>query len=507
MGLARLQRGHATMLTLILFAAVGLAGIGMYNTGRLTTEKVRLQTVADSASYSVSLVIARDMNFKAHTNRAMVANQVVVGQVVGLASWSKMLRNAGQNFSLVTDVLGAIPYVGPFIRALGRALREGARVFDEVVTAVARVLVPVQEGLIMAISEAQRAHHLLTAELARQAMTQVVSESDPDIGSVSTITQGAVWLQLLDPRSGVLFGEQERNEPQMRGSYTASANRQRRRMEEFRVVTESSRDQFTFERSHTWISTPSWLRPLGGRIRKYGGSELVPSQSPERREYVHWTAMDTVGIEYRTIGCGWTGLSWCSWRQTPTPFGYGAAHALAGSTNGGRYNYYLDRNTRRNGRRLWGNGAWVLSVNASAAAGMYGNNNLSRSPTNRGLQPFYDLRRDGRVADDRFDLHIVLTKGEGDLPAWERVLVEGGAQVQPTFNTAEQGGLAGDRMAAIAKSGVYFSRDHAPRTSRGTASRAQREYSNLYNPYWQARLLPSTRGERSLALLAVGIRL
>lgn len=501
------QRGHATMLVLILFAAVGLAGIGMYNSGRLTTEKVRLQTVADSATYSVSVVIARDMNFKAHTNRAMVANQVVVGQLVGLASWSKMLRNAGQNFSVVTNVLGAIPFVGPFISAVGTALREGARAFDIAMTAVVRVLVPIQEALILAISTAQQTHHLLTAALADQALSQVVAESDPDIGSVSAITRGLVWTQLLHPDSGVLFGEQERNASQLRTAQSQAAQRQRRRMEEFRVVTENSRDQFTRERSHTWISTPSWVVPLGGRIRKYGGSELVMAQSPEQREYIQWTAMDVVGVEWRSFTCiGWTGPRWCSWQQTPTPFGYGAGHALA-QNSGGRYNYFLDRNARRHNRRLYGNGSWLLTVNASAAAGMYANNNFSQSLTRGGLRPFYDLRRDGRVPDDRFDLHVVLTKGEGDLPAWERLLTEAGVHPQPTFDTSENGSLAGERMAAIAKSGVYFSRDHAPRTNRGTANGAQREFSNLYNPYWQARLLPSTPGERTVALLAVGLRL
>jgi hypothetical protein len=46
---------------------------------------MELQNAADGVAYSVAIPEARDLNFMAYTNRAMVANEVAIGQAVGLA--------------------------------------------------------------------------------------------------------------------------------------------------------------------------------------------------------------------------------------------------------------------------------------------------------------------------------------------------------------------------------------------------------------------------------------
>lgn len=497
----RYQRGHATMLTVIMFAAVGLAGVGMYNTGRLTTEKVRIQTVSDSAAYSVASIVARDMNFKAYTNRAMVANQVAVAQLVGLASWSKMLRNAGQNWNRATTPLQAIPYVGAVIRILGQIIEQTTRYFDEVVSRAMPVLIAAEEAVLTAISGAQIAHHGVTVGLAQAALEDVVSGSDPSINTASVISNTAMWTSFFNAWGS----KQELIRPPQKNRNTQTTRRARERMEEFRVVTEQSRDGFTRRRSHTWFRVPLW--PVQFRVEKYGGSELMPNPTSDREFNFNWTAMDVVGVETRY----WRDIrGWSSWRET-LPFGYGAAHAL---TQGNYYYYSSNWNQRRDGQRVWGNGVRNLRMNAGIAQSRYGNNNLRRS---QGLRPFFDLRDRGRVPVGDLNIKILLTKGEGDLGAWEESMRRAGGTVAPRLNTAEQGGLAGGRMAALAKAGVYFSRDHDPnyRPSNrprdinlsGTNSGRRRDFGDLYNPYWQVRLMPPTTAERTLALAAVGVNL
>ncbi len=83
------ESGQAAVFAVILLVAVAI-GIGvLYNTGRLTLTKTHLQNAADSTAYSGGVLIARSYNFSSYANRAMVANQVVIAQMVGLRSWSQ----------------------------------------------------------------------------------------------------------------------------------------------------------------------------------------------------------------------------------------------------------------------------------------------------------------------------------------------------------------------------------------------------------------------------------
>lgn len=495
------ERGHATMLTIILFGVLSLAGVGMYNTGLMTTDKVRLQTVSDSAAYSVAQVVARDMNFKAYTNRAMVANQVAVAQVVGLASWTKMLRNAGQNFNRVTTPLQAIPYVGAVIRVLGQIIEQTTRIFDEAIAAITPILVAAEEAVLTAISAAQIAHHGLTLGLGQAALEDVVSGSDPSINTSSVITNTAMWTSFFNAWGN----KQVLISPPPKNRLNTNDRRARERMEEFRTVTEESRDGFTRRRTYSWFEV-SWLWPAQFRVRKFGGSDLMPNPSNDRNFNFNWTAMDVVGVETRTWN--FRRFRWGSWRET-LPFGYGAAHAL---TTGNTYFYRNQWNSRRENQYVWGDGVREMPMNANIAQTRYGNNNLQRSG---GLRPFFDLRDRGRVPQDDLNVKILLTKGSGDVGSWERTIVAAGGTVTPLINSQERGGMVGDRMASLAKAGVYFSRDHDPsfRSSgsrvdlRGTDAGRRRDFGDLYNPYWQVRLLPPTLAERTLALAAVGVEL
>ena len=88
------QSGYAAVLTLILFSALALSLLAMFNSGQIVTHKIKLQNAVDAAAYSTSVVVSRELNFMAYTNRAMIANQVAIGQVVGMVSWLKMMKEA-----------------------------------------------------------------------------------------------------------------------------------------------------------------------------------------------------------------------------------------------------------------------------------------------------------------------------------------------------------------------------------------------------------------------------
>lgn len=83
------QRGQALPLAMTLLVAVAATVFFMFNSGQLVQEKIRLTNTADAVAYSAGVFEARVLNYDAYTNRAIIANEIAIGQAVGLASWAQ----------------------------------------------------------------------------------------------------------------------------------------------------------------------------------------------------------------------------------------------------------------------------------------------------------------------------------------------------------------------------------------------------------------------------------
>lgn len=81
------QRGQALAFVLVFAAITGLAVLLLYNSSQLANTKTKLQNAADAGAYAAAILQARDHNFSAYTNRAMIANQVAVAQFASLKSY------------------------------------------------------------------------------------------------------------------------------------------------------------------------------------------------------------------------------------------------------------------------------------------------------------------------------------------------------------------------------------------------------------------------------------
>jgi hypothetical protein len=83
------QRGQALIYGLFILIG-GLASLFfLFNTGQLTREKTKLTNTADAVAYAAGVLHARALNFDAYSNRALVANEVLVAQMVSLSSWAQ----------------------------------------------------------------------------------------------------------------------------------------------------------------------------------------------------------------------------------------------------------------------------------------------------------------------------------------------------------------------------------------------------------------------------------
>ena len=84
-----LQRGQSLVFVTVTVLVMVISMLMTYNIGQLTNKKIKLQNTADAAAYSAAIAQARDYNFSAYMNRAQIANDVAVAQLVALRSWSE----------------------------------------------------------------------------------------------------------------------------------------------------------------------------------------------------------------------------------------------------------------------------------------------------------------------------------------------------------------------------------------------------------------------------------
>ena len=81
------QRGQALVFFAFFALVSAVVFFATFNVHQLTAEKMRITNNADATAYSGAVWEARSLNFDAYTNRAMVANEVAVAQVLSVVSW------------------------------------------------------------------------------------------------------------------------------------------------------------------------------------------------------------------------------------------------------------------------------------------------------------------------------------------------------------------------------------------------------------------------------------
>jgi hypothetical protein len=171
-GLPVRMHGQALVFALLTSVLVILAMLAMYSMGGQAIEKIKLQNTADAAAYSAAVAEARDYNFSAYTNRAMVANQVAVAQFVGLTSWFRNMSafakgdptNAGRTVYQIMLEWGLSPVARiykQFLTGFGNVVG----IFDEGKpgSTFMSAAVTVLDGLIAVYGKMQLIYHYSTA--------------------------------------------------------------------------------------------------------------------------------------------------------------------------------------------------------------------------------------------------------------------------------------------------------------------------------------------------------
>ena len=271
----RPQAGQATIVVLAMLSVLVGAMIVVYSTGRLVNDKMKLLNAADAAAFSAAQLQARSLNYQAYLNRAIVANEVAIAQLVSLRSWSAYMNRTISNASRV----------GSFVPPLAPALQALERGWTAVNQIVGRVAPPLETGIsrwnVDVLSTAQAIAHQQAPPAAADLVAQAAQASDiraevNDATRLLQVRNASVWQHRFTTRYQRGSGDLLR----------------------FAQLLGDARDGFSARRSHDLL--PDGL-PL--QVSRRGGTDLLG-------EYT-WRAVDTLSahvnlvITEQEIPLGW----------------------------------------------------------------------------------------------------------------------------------------------------------------------------------------------------------
>ncbi len=448
------QRGQALVLSLILMAFTLMAVLFAFNTYQLNNQGTKLQHTADNTAYSLAQFASRDLNFKAYTNRASVANQVAVAQLVGLSSWFSMAKTFTEN---ADRILRPVPYVNIVVAAIARAVA----IVDRVMQPALEIAQIAETAVLIALSGAQDVFHFAGFTAALESGGKITAANDPD--AKLQLVQNFMLLNRLKDFWFSYQTLQYRN-----GDDTSS------QYQDFKKVIADSRDPFTKRRSYDLIKLDLGLVKFS--LSKAGGSTLVDNDGGEQPE--SWTSMDTISLHASTWSCGWHG---CGWRHRERETGWGATSSDSRADM-----------TDISSRQYWGESRDINSRASRKAADEQ--NDFSGYI---GVMPFYSLSNDQQHSNSFDNIVVVITKEQQKLHTTSSISAS-----EANINPATQEHLGQDRLAAMGAAKVYYSRprDLMQNSINWARSDNKMEYGNLYNPFWQVRLSAATDAEKTAVL-------
>ncbi|MBB4842623.1 hypothetical protein HNP55_001138 [Paucibacter oligotrophus] len=461
----------------------GLAALFfLFNTGQLAREKTKLVNTADAVALSAGMMNARALNFDAYNNRALIANEVLVAQMVSISSWSKFVVERSENLGSVFPECNVPPSAGwaAVIAAISTQRKFDVpyaimcfavvNYLDEYISELREIVPPVTETIVRFVEGQKRAiqisqqllHAPMVFEHLRGDLMQEVADANyANDGSVKAGPRNKVehlTLPMTDDWAGFT---------------SAYSGNQRGR---FAEVTKkaAATDEFVDNRSWTAKATLPVVDASAciGRfneVRRRGGTELVG--------YDKWQAEDTESF------WEWRRRRWFGCRRVEQPIGWGAQAA-----------YPPGRGSASGSPRLGGSPADNPRASAEARS------SSGDWHVYTGLPTFYELSQTqlNKTEAPRMRMAVRLTREH------DQALISGARsdiQRSERLNRLDAH-LAGGVMAAVSSSEVFFDRPPAsPKNPRG----GPYEAGSLFNPFWQARLVETSAADLALARLKQGL--
>jgi hypothetical protein len=444
------QRGQALVFGIFLLFISSLTLFYLFNTGQLTREKTKLVNTADAVAYSVGLLEARALNFDAYTNRALLANEVAIAQMVSVASWAQYVGGLPQGMltNYGTGCYEPMPYYGKDM-ILTYGLCWGAQIGSETIVPVAQatgqaatLAATASEALKTVLKASQTLLHSQLTNSRRELMQAVADANYRNDGNVVVDTDP------LDDNFDSFTHKYVKD---------GSDGDERRRLGEL-AKTAAYKDSFVRKRSWTDYSLiPTCINvlpptPEFDHMDRRGGTEMLG--------YDEWKAMDTASHHrWYLVTPGWFEffIPYCA--EYEGPLSYGTQAAVNGEEQGG--------------------GSYGGSTGDNpVASGMASSDSWNYS----GIPEVHDLSADAlKDKNPKLRLAVRLMRAKD-----QSRTTDAASQIKVGGRLAVYDGKQADGvMAAASSSEVYFERPEKRQDG-------MKELGSLFNPFWHVRLVQVT---------------
>lgn len=462
------QLGQVMPIGIFFIAMSVLLMYLLYNASELSSERSKITNAADAAVYSGLVWQARALNYQAYTNRAMVANQVAIGQLTSLTSWTDYAQVGAAN---IDATIGSFLPFKPYTASVATA----AGTMRGIISNIAQNAIPVIDGLNLALANTQVAVNFATIGMTPIIVDKVVKannnryEIKSSAYAIASIADNIKQWNSFTKSYGDADG------------LTRKAD-----------VIQNSRDKFTRDRGwKVGRFTLPGAPIIRVELQKAGRTNLIYDQY--QKEWA-WKAKDGTAIHYERLKCKITG---CKWKYSEIPVGWGGR--IAGEDITGCYQNYGRQNC--NGRWLGRNrDTESLAESYSIKSGSYS-----------GVNPYYDLANISKDnKDPRLNMRVEVELPDNKVKTMSRMT---GFASKPDAKTKATGfgkgafslqeNIPGKTLSAIASGEVYFKRPvYQGRNQLRINGNVKKEYASLYNPYWQVRL-NDTPIQNELAAIAL----
>jgi hypothetical protein len=473
----------------LIFLLAGCIGLYVaFNSFQMTSARIKLQNTADAAAYSAAVLQARDYNFSAYTNRAMIANQVTAAQVVALKSWIDELDATYSQSELdnVVNSLADHPAQWSTPKQLGKADIAPVRAaLDALLPTVARNI----GSLNRALSVAQANYHAAVVTTVPDTAEAVAQLNQPDTHVTSGYFTGS------------------RNAAQLAAwtSYTATVTPAGTiGPDEFAdvVTAPTTLDGFVKNRNSNRSVAPNFQQLNDTAIRICGSANST----------ITVNVTHAGGTQLRSDKSGWQSIDASTAQLSVSCFGaFGDVAGSGGSANGNITSFMT--NPPFAAWQDWqGYGGYFnfgyqgslspgWQVPEAMAEQFRAGPGPSLDPANGGLLPYQEVTG-ATLASEAPRITIEVTRNSNTLV--KTMGLQGGGRMELADNAA-----AG-AMRALSSANAYFVRPDETsfggslmggllNSSQWARADHATEYPSLFSPYWQARLAPVSASERAAA--------
>ena len=431
------------IIGLALLATVALLMTLLARSALLTTDKARALSLADASAKSVATWYAQILNYDAYTNRAIAANEIIIAQSVTMAAWTDYVKHLATNIESVAQLLPAVQPIATWIQ-------EASVVAHESASMAAQLEVPLRSSYTRALQASQQIMHASATPFAAQAL----------VNEVVWTGDRRFFAQIIPSSNISSFTGFSR---QYSGAERA----------DLAMLVRSSQDSFSHSRGYdqrlylmpTVTCIPNSVDRSFSKLIRRGMTWL----SDDMEEI---QSADTLSIHTWRRRGRWNPV--CRSLGESIPLGWGAAEAA------------LDQNSLSNGAGDQGAEPAFLRANSRALS-------LAKSSKNQfagylGLSSHRELSDLSQHARSNASVRVP-------------VLVRLPATKVPKITAHQKGqalgsqGVVGNALWSLAVAETFF---HRPAVTMPNS--ADREFGNLFAPFWSSRLVSPSAADRAVAM-------